>query len=111
MYLFLRRAVIDLSLNQMLGFLGLLLGVSGGLLGLWWGRKKAASKRGLDERYDVITTKSLALAWKITLVSIYILFILLGFGIKLTAAPILGILLLVHMAGWTFSTFYFNLKL
>ncbi len=100
-----------MSLEQIIGFLGILLGASGGLFGLWWGRKKAARNRGLDERYDTITTKSFALSWKITLVSIYILFILLCFGIKLSTAPVLGILLLVHMAGWTFSTIYFNLKL
>ncbi|MED4008921.1 hypothetical protein P4629_26445 [Priestia aryabhattai] len=106
-----RKAVINMSLDQLLGFLGLILGASGGLFGLWWGRKQAARKRGLDERYDAITTKSLAAAWKITLISIYILFILLGLGLNLSAAPVLGILLLVHMVGWTFSTIYFNLKL
>jgi hypothetical protein len=95
----------------MIGFLGLFLGATGGLFGLWWGRRKAARKRGLDERYDTISTKSLATAWKITLASIYILFILVGLGIKLSAAPILGILLIVHMAGWAFSNIYFNLKL
>jgi hypothetical protein len=100
-----------MSSDQALCLLGLLLGASGGAFGLWWGRKQAARNRGLDERYEAITTKSLATAWKITLVSIYILFILLICGLRLSAVPVLGILLLIHMAGWAFSTIYYNLKL
>ncbi|WP_066306974.1 hypothetical protein [Bacillus sp. FJAT-29814] len=100
-----------MGLDQMFGLLGLLLGGLGGAFGWWWGRRQAARKRGLDERYNIISTKSLAASWKITLVAIYILFILLNFGMKLTAAPVLGILLLIHMAGWTFSIIYYNLKI
>ena len=96
--------------NQILGFLGLMLGASGGLFGLWWGRKKAAENRGLDERYASITTKSFSSAWKITLLSMYILFALLLFGVPLTAVPLLGTLMLIHLAGWAFSTFYYNFK-
>lgn len=96
--------------NQILGFLGLMLGASGGLFGLWWGRKKAAENRGLDERYASITTKSFSSAWKITLLSMYILFALLLFGVPLTAVPLLGMLMLIHLAGWAFSTFYYNFK-
>lgn len=96
--------------DQILGFLGLLLGAFGGLFGLWWGRKKAAENRGLDERYSSIMTKSFSSAWKITLLSMYILFALLLFGVELAAVPLLGILLLIHLGGWTFSTFYYNFK-
>lgn len=96
--------------NQILAILGLLLGASFGLFGLWWGRKKAAENRGLDERYASIMIKSFASAWKITLVSIYILFALLIFGVEMTAAQLLGILLFIHFAGWAISTFYYNFK-
>lgn len=94
----------------MLGFLGIVLGISGGLFGLWWGRRMAARKNGLDERYEKITVSSLANGWKITVISIYALFLLLIAGVQLSTAQALGILLLIHMAGWAFSTVYYNLK-
>lgn len=99
-----------MSLEQMLGFLGIVLGISGGLFGLWWGRKMAARKNGLDERYEKITVSSLANGWKITVISIYVLFLLLIAGVQFSTAQALGILLLIHMAGWAFSTLYYNLK-
>ncbi|MFJ5767224.1 MULTISPECIES: hypothetical protein [unclassified Lysinibacillus] len=99
-----------MSLEQMLGFLGIVLGISGGLFGLWWGRRMAARKNGLDERYEKITVSSLANGWKITVISIYVLFLLLIAGVQLSTAQALGILLLIHMAGWAFSTVYYNLK-
>ncbi|MEH6944102.1 hypothetical protein [Bacillus sp. JJ722] len=86
----------------MLGFLVLLLGVSGGLLIHLWGKKIAARERGLDERYENNKIKSLANGWKITLISIYIIFILMLFGLELSVATVLGILLLIHMGGWGF---------
>jgi len=100
-----------MSLDQVGVLLIILLCVIGGLLGLWWGRKQAARQRGLDERYHIISSKSQAAAWKITLVTIYLLFIMMVCGAKLSVAPVLGIVLLVHMAGWAFSTVYYNIKL
>ncbi|MEC0239901.1 hypothetical protein P4H66_08565 [Paenibacillus dokdonensis] len=100
-----------MSLDQVGVLLMILLGIFGGLLGLWWGRKQAARQRGLDERFHIISSKSQASAWKITLVAIYILFILMVCGVKLSAAPALGIVLLVHMAGWASSSVYYNIKL
>lgn len=99
-----------MSLEQMLGILGLLIGVSGSLFGIWWGRRLAIRNRGIDERYKNISIRSLANGWKITLVSIYLFFILMLFGIKFSVAPVLGIILLIHMAGWAFSAVYYNLK-
>lgn len=99
-----------MSLEQILGFLGIVLGVSGGLFGLWWGRRLAARKNELDERYEKITVNALANGWKITVITIYVLFLLLLVGIQLTTAQVLGILLIIHMAGWAFSTVYYNLK-
>lgn len=100
-----------MSLDQAGILLVILLGVFGGLIGLWWGRKQAARQRGLDERFHIISSKSQANSWKITLVAIYILFILLVCGVKLSAAPVLGIVLFVHMAGWAFSSVYYSIKL
>jgi len=97
------------SLDQVGVLLMILLGIFGGLLGLWWGRKQAARQRGLDERFHIISSKSQAAAWKITLVAIYILFIMMVGGVKLAAAAVLGIVLLVHMAGWAFSSVYYNI--
>jgi hypothetical protein len=99
-----------MGVDQVLGFLGMLLGASGGLFGLWWGRKLAARKRGIDERYESIAVKALANGWKITLIYIYVLFILLLLGIQLSVAPVLGTLLLIHMAGWAFSLVYYQIK-
>jgi len=89
----------------------ILLAIIVGLLGIWWGRKQAARKRGLDERYDIISSKSQAVAWKFTLVAIYILFIIIACGVKLSAAPVLGIVLFIHLASWAFSNIYYNIKL
>ena len=96
--------------NQLLAILGLILGATGGFFGFWWGRKKAAENRGLDERYENITTKSFASAWKISLGAMYILFALLIFGLQLAAMQLLGLLFIVHMIGWAGSTLYYSLK-
>lgn len=99
-----------MNFDQITGFIGLVIGISGGLFGLWYGRKMASRKRGLDERYETISIKSLANGWKISLIFIYLFFFLLLFGVQISAAATLGILLLIHMAGWAFSIVYYNLK-
>ncbi len=99
-----------MDFEQIMGFFGLVFGVLGGLFGRWWGRRMAARKNGLDERYETIRIKSLASGWKITVISIYLLFLLLLVGFQLSTAQVLGILLLIHMGGWAFSTLYYHLK-
>lgn len=100
-----------MEMDGLLGLLGLLLGAAGGGFGWWYGRKKAAENRGLDERYEMISLKSQANSWKVTLVSFYVLFVIAIFGVHFSVAMILSILILIHLAGWAFWTFYFNLKL
>ena len=102
--------MIFMGWDQIGGLLGLGLGALGGLFGLWYGRRKAALKNGLDERYERISIKSLASGWKIILVSIYFLFLLVILGFQFSAIQVLGILLLIHMAGWTFSVIFYNLR-
>lgn len=98
--------------DQLGVLLMILLGILGGSLGMWLGRRQARLQRGLDERYDIISSKSQAAAWKVTLAVIYILlFILIVCGVKLSAAPVLGIVLFFHMAGWAFSNVYYHVKL
>lgn len=89
---------------------GILLGITGGLFGLVYGRKKVAQSRGLDERYEEIAKKALANGWKVTLVAIYVFWFLLVFGVQISVAQVLGLLLLVHMIGWAGFRFYYQIK-
>jgi hypothetical protein len=68
-----------------------------GTLGWWFGRQKARKNRGLDELYEHIWQKARSFSWYITLATIYVLFSLVGFGIELNSAMVLGILLFAHM--------------
>jgi hypothetical protein len=71
-----------------------------GLLGWWFGRKKAKKNRGLDELYYHIWQKARSYSWYITLGVIYVFFSLILFGIELSTAMVLGILLLAHIGSW-----------
>ncbi|MFS0816335.1 hypothetical protein ABC382_05070 [Lysinibacillus sp. 1P01SD] len=82
------------------GMIGLYGGVIGGLLGWWFGRKKARKNRGLDELYYHIWQKARSYSWYVTLGALYVFFTLIIFGIKLSTAMVLGILLLTHIASW-----------
>lgn len=82
------------------GMIGLYGGVIGGLLGWWFGRQKARKNRGLDELYYHIWQKARSYSWYVTLGALYVFFTLLNFGIQLSTAMVLGILLLTHVASW-----------
>lgn len=82
------------------GMIGLYGGVIGGLLGWWFGRQKARKNRGLDELYYLIWQKARSYSWYVTLGALYVFFTLLNFGIELSTAMVLGILLLTHVASW-----------
>lgn len=82
------------------GIIGLYGGMICGILGWWFGRKKARENRGLDELYYYIWQKARSYSWYVTLGVIYVFFSLIMFGIELSPAMVLGILLLTHLGSW-----------
>jgi len=88
---------------------GALIGLYGGavcgLLGWYFGRRKAIKEHSLDELHDYIMKTARSFSWFATLGTIYIFFTLLVIGVSLNAAFILGILLLVQMTSWGVSIF------
>ncbi|MGE7694653.1 hypothetical protein ACQKNC_11110 [Lysinibacillus sp. NPDC094177] len=82
------------------GIIGLYGGMICGILGWWFGRKKARENRGLDELYYHIWQNAKSYSWYVTLGAIYVLFSLIMFGIELSNAMVLGILLLTHLGSW-----------
>lgn len=82
------------------GIIGLYGGMICGILGWWFGRKKARENRGLDELYYHIWQKARSYSWYVTLGAIYVFFSLIVFGIELSTAMVLGILLLAHLGSW-----------
>lgn len=82
------------------GAIGLYGGMICGLLGWWFGRKKARKNRGLDELYYHIWQKARSYSWYVTLGAIYVFFSLIVFGIELSSAMVLGVLLLTHLGSW-----------
>ncbi|KAB8135708.1 hypothetical protein F9U64_10540 [Gracilibacillus oryzae] len=82
------------------GIIGLYGGMLFGVLGWWFGRKKAKENRGLDELYYHIWQKARSYAWYVTLGAIYVFFSLIMFGVELSTAMVLGILLLAHVGSW-----------
>ncbi|MBM7649938.1 hypothetical protein JOC78_002922 [Bacillus ectoiniformans] len=89
--------MMEVSIGGMIGLYG---GMICGILGWWFGRKKARENRGLDELYDHIWQKAKAYSWYVTLGAIYVFFSLVVFGIELNIAMVLGILLLAHLGSW-----------
>lgn len=88
---------MELNIGCMIGLYG---GVICGLLGWWFGRKKARKNRGLDELYYHIWQKARSYTWYVTLGALYIFFTLINLGIELSTAMVLGILFLTHVVSW-----------
>lgn len=82
------------------GIIGLYGGMFCGILGWWFGRRKARENRGLDELHNHIWQKARSYSWYVTLGTIYIVFSLIMLGIELSSAMVLGILLLAHLGSW-----------
>ena len=101
---------MNMTADQWMGLAGLAFGLLAGGWGFWYGRRQAARRRGLDERYREIMRKSLAGSWGLTLAGIYALFFLNVLGASFSAAAALGTLLIVHMSGWAFFALYYHLK-
>lgn len=80
--------------------IGLLGGAGAGLFGWWFGRRQAKKNRGLDELYEHVWKTARSTSWIITLVFIYIVFTLHLFGVQLSVAAVLGMLLFIHMGSW-----------
>ncbi|MCG1023435.1 hypothetical protein EKQ44_17475 [Sutcliffiella horikoshii] len=85
---------------QIGGLVGLYGGAVMGILAWWFGRHMAKKQRGLDELHAHIWQKARAISWFFTLASMYILFTLVIFGMELTAAMVLAVIMLVHFASW-----------
>ncbi|RXZ77080.1 hypothetical protein EBB07_32870 [Paenibacillaceae bacterium] len=97
-----------MNMVQLSGLLGILVGASAGGVGIWWGLKKAAKNRGIDERLKVIVAKSHSTSWFITLGASYFLFILYLLGVEFSVPAVLGILLFIQIGGWSLSFFFYN---
>ncbi|WP_052350283.1 hypothetical protein [Paenibacillus gorillae] len=97
-----------MNMDQIVGLAGILAGAFCGVIGVWWGIKKAAKNRGIDERLKAIVAKSHSSSWIITLASIYSIFILYALGVKLSVPAALGTLLFLQLGGWSLSFFFYN---
>lgn len=95
---------------QIGGLIGLYGGAICGILGWWLGRHFAKKERGLDELYYHIWQKARSVSWYFTLLTIYVLFSLVLFGVKISIAAVLGIVLLVHIASWGIFGLFLTIK-
>lgn len=99
---------MSISIGGMLGLYG---GLLFGIFGWWYGRKKSREKRGLDELHVHIWRKARSYSWYVTIVFIYILFSFILFGIHMSSAMVLGLLMLVHIASWAFIGIALTIKI
>ncbi|MRX54509.1 hypothetical protein GJU41_11045 [Bacillus idriensis] len=84
-------------------FIGLYGGMAAGLIGWLLGLYFAKKKRGVDEVFHFIDQKSRSVAWILTMAAIYIFFTLLLFGVDLSPAMMLSLLLFVHLGSWAIT--------
>lgn len=96
---------------QIGGLIGLYGGATFGILGWWFSRRMAKKKRGLDELHDHIWQKARSISWYFTLAAVYILFSLVVFGIELSVAMALGVMLMVHMSSWGITGIILSINL
>lgn len=97
--------------TSVIGLIGLYGGMICGILGWWFGRKKAKKNRGLDELYEHIWQKARSYSWYVTLVAIYILFSLILFGFDMNVAMVLGVIMLVHLSSWAIIGIGFSIAM
>lgn len=88
---------------QYVGLIGLYGGLLIGLLGWYFGRKKAKKERGVDEMYEHIMKTARSFSWFATIGAIYIFFTLYGIGFELHVPMVLGVIMLVQLGTWGIS--------
>jgi hypothetical protein len=86
------------------------LGILCSLGGWWFGRKKAAERRGLDERYITLWKNARATSWIVTNFSIFFMLILYMAGVPLSVPQTLAILVAIHLGVWGILGVYFSVK-
>ncbi len=70
----------------------------------FWISGRFRKKKGYDEVYERHSQKAHSYAWYATLATILFLFWLTGFtDVSLSTAPLLGILMFVHIGSWGIS--------
>lgn len=86
------------------------LGVAGLAFGVWgWFLGKSFQRRqDKDERYEAIQTKSMALAWRISLGFMLVLMVVLIGGAPLAPLSLLLSVFLAHMISWVFAFAYYK---
>ncbi|TDL78768.1 hypothetical protein [Peribacillus frigoritolerans] len=91
-------------------FIGVYGGMAAGLIGWWLGMYFAKKKRGIDEVFHFIEQKSRSISWILTIAAIYVLFTLLLFGVNISPAVLLSILLMVHLGSWGITKVFLSLQ-
>lgn len=96
---------------QIGGFIGLFGGLLFGLAGWYFGRKKAADQRALDETHSYVWQKAKSFSWYVTIVAIYLIFILYLMGVTMSIPMILSMLMLTQLSSWAFGGLYISARI